>query len=482
MTSERVSGRQDLRTFLERASAERPDDVVVVDQTVDPDQGVTAIVEALRRRGLSPIVVCRSVDGLDVPVVTNVFVSRERIAWMLGGGPHDLHEAYRRGSAGATPPRDVQTGPILDHVTTSGIDLRTLPMLRHFDEDAAPYLTSAIVVAEDPDTGIGNLSYHRCMVSSDGGLATSLHSRGHLWRYLRRAGELGRPLPVAVVIGGHPLFMLAASARAGVDVDERDLAGGLFGEPLEVIRTPQHGIGVPAAAEIVLEGTIDAEIRVEEGPFGEYSGYASHRSTNNLIHVSAILRREDPMLLDVVSGNAADHLNLGRVPREAELAGSLKVRFPDLAAIEYPASGTHFHCFASLGGGATGQARQLLLALLGMDPYMKLAVAWTTTWTCGARTRSGGRSRPGSRPTGISSSSRACPAVCSTLRATRASRRGWDSTRRAVRSRHRASRSVTRHSGRPRICSATEGRRPPAAGPFPRSNVRRRPAAGSSRR
>jgi UbiD family decarboxylase len=178
-----------------------------------------------------------------------------------------------------------------------------------------------------------------------------------------------------VVLGGHPLFMLASAARVAIDIDEREIAGGLFGEPLEVVRTPLHGICVPATAELVLEGTIDPEARVPEGPFGEYSGYASHRSTNNVISVQTVLRRADPMLLDVVSGNAADHLNLGRIPRESELAAKVRERFPEVEALEYPASGTHFHCYVTLRAGAAARARQVLLAILGLDPYVKLAVA-----------------------------------------------------------------------------------------------------------
>ncbi len=66
------------------------------------------------------------------------------------------------------------------------------------------------------------------MLHSPTELATSLHSRGHLWRLLQLATERGRPLPVAMVIGAHPLFMLAASARVAFGVDERHVAGGLL--------------------------------------------------------------------------------------------------------------------------------------------------------------------------------------------------------------------------------------------------------------
>ncbi len=135
---------------------------------------------------------------------------------------------------------------MLDEVHASGgFDLHDLPLITHFETDRAPYITSGIVVAEDPN-GVGNLSYHRAMVHSSSELATSLHSRGDLWRLLQGAGERGEVLPVAMVVGGHPLFMLGAAARVPITVDERQVAGGLFGEPLQVVRTPLHGIQVPA--------------------------------------------------------------------------------------------------------------------------------------------------------------------------------------------------------------------------------------------
>jgi UbiD family decarboxylase len=371
-----ASSRQDARTFLAEYESAHPDDVVRVDDEVPADQGVTALVTELQAEGRAPILVCSKVSGVSgVAVVTNLFASRERIGRMLGGGAADLHERFAHASARAMPVRAVVDGPVLE-VRREGdeVDLAELPMLTHFAEDAAPYLTSAIVVAQDPRTGAGNLSYHRAMVTSRNTLATSLHSRGHLWRMLAAAGELGQPLPVAVVIGGHPLFMLAAAARVGFGEDEREIAGGLFGEPLEVVPTHEHGIGVPATGEIVLEGTVDASEHQDEGPFGEYSGYASARSTNNVIRVTSILRRADPWLIDVVSGNAPDHLNLGRVPRESELVAKLRARFPDLVALEYPASGTHFHCYVSVRPSMPGIARQVALALLGWDPYLKLVV------------------------------------------------------------------------------------------------------------
>jgi 4-hydroxy-3-polyprenylbenzoate decarboxylase len=367
---------QDLRHFLAAYEREFAREVLDVPAPLAGGQELTALVQQLALRGRHPVLRAAVVGGSDVQVVTNLFASRERIAWMLGCAPTQIHATYHAKSQRLLEPEVLATGPILDEVLTSGIDLaRNLPMLRHFETDRAEYVTNAIVVAEDLDNGRGNLSYHRSMRHGADALATSLHSRGHLWRIQQAAAARGKPLPVAMVIGAHPLFMLAAAARVPLFTDEREVAGGLFGAPLQVVRTPRFGLRVPAFAEYVLEGEIDPEAKVEEGPFGEFTGYSSHRSTNHLLRVCTLMKRRDAMLVDVIGGNSAEHLNLGRVPRESEMVMKLRERFPSVTAVHYPASGTHFHAYVALKQARDGEARQVMLGLLGWDPYLKTVIA-----------------------------------------------------------------------------------------------------------
>jgi 2,5-furandicarboxylate decarboxylase 1 len=354
---------QDFHGFLEDYRQRYPEDVVHVAEEVSPDQEVTALVWALAREGRQPVVVCDRVAG--TTVVTNIFASRGRIARLLQTTPDKLHQAYQEKSRKAVEPKVVVKGPILDSVEEN-VDLTRLPLLKHFETDRAPYITNAIVCAEN------NLSYHRAMLHSKTELATSLHSRGHLWRSWQ---ESKKPLPVAMVIGAHPLFMMAASARVAFGFDERRIAGGLMGAPLEVVKTPKHRIAVPASAEIVLEGTLDPEAKVEEGPFGEFTGYSSNRTTNTLFRVDTMMRRKDAILVDVVGGNSPEHLNLSRVPRESEMAEKLMERFPGVTRLHYPNSGVHFHAYVAVRAKREGEARQVMLALLGWDPYLKTVIA-----------------------------------------------------------------------------------------------------------
>ena len=367
---------QGIQDFVRDYEVAHPDDVCTVDREVSLDQDITAVVWELADRGQHPLLRFPCVKGADREVVTNLFASRARIERMLGARPGELHDRYQRLAAAAMPMAEVDGGPVTARVDAGDrVDLSGLPLLTHFATDLGPYITSGIVVAEDADGGRGNLSYHRSVVASATSLGTSLHSRGDLWRLLQDAAASGRRLPVAMVIGAHPLFMLAASARAPFDVDEREIAGGLLGAPLEVVRTPHHGLRVPASAEVVLEGEIDPAADEDEGPFGEFSGYSSDRSTRNRIDVCAVMQRDGAVWVDVVGGNSHEHLNLGRVPREAEMIAKLKDRFGSVVGVHYPNSGTHFHCYVAVDQRRGGEARQALLGLLGWDPYLKTVVA-----------------------------------------------------------------------------------------------------------
>lgn len=366
---------QDLHDFLPAYADAFPNDVLRFSDRVSPIEDITAVVWELARQNRDEILHFTNVDQLGVEVVTNMFASRTRIARLLGADLADLHAAYDTRARNLREPKILKNGPVLDHVTEQDrVDLRSLPLLTHFSGDRAPYITSGVVITEN-SAGAGNMSYHRAMVNSPTTLATSLHSRGDLWRRMMTAAEEGKGLPVVLVIGGHPLFLLAAAARVPADVDERHVAGGLMGAPLEVVRTPRLGFRVPASADYVLEGFIDPKVEVEEGPFGEFTGYSSDRSTHTLMRVESILKRADPMLADIVGGNSAEHLNLSRIPRESEMAQKLKDRFPAVTNVHYPNSGTHFHCYVSVRQRRPGEARQVMLGMLGWDPYLKTVVA-----------------------------------------------------------------------------------------------------------
>lgn len=369
---------QDLRAFLKLLEERAPGELLRVSRPLKQEYEVTALVFELERRGESPAIIFEGLQGSAMPLLTNLYGSRKRLALALGVDEGELLEGWLKREELLTPPRILKEGPILEEVLLGeDADLFSLPILTHFEEDAGPYITAGVLVAKDPDTGTINGSFHRLQLKGARTLGVSLHSRRHLWNYQQRAEARGENLPVAVVLGSHPLFQLGAGLWKGdIGKDEYHVAGGFLGEPLEVVKCGTIDLEVPACAEIVIEGEILSGEREDEGPFGEFTGYASSHSTRHLMRVSGILKRRDAIYQDIVPGYSEEHCLLLRVPHECRTFRALKGTFPTLRAVSYPRSGAcRFHCYISLKPLASGQARQAILAAFAEDSSLKLVVA-----------------------------------------------------------------------------------------------------------
>jgi 2,5-furandicarboxylate decarboxylase 1 len=223
-----------LRSFL----AELPEDEILrISEPMELDFLPTALVLELEKRRRTPVVVIERPKGFDIPVVTNLFASRERIARMVGAAPGGFNDAWVRALANLTPPVVLNTGPVHDVVVEGReLDAGTLPISRHFEKDAGRYIGSGILVCKDPDTGVRNLSYQRLQFKGPNRFGASLHSRGHIWEHLQRCAARHRNLEVAIVIGVHPVINLAAGAKVAMEVDEFDVAGALLGRPVDLVK------------------------------------------------------------------------------------------------------------------------------------------------------------------------------------------------------------------------------------------------------
>jgi 2,5-furandicarboxylate decarboxylase 1 len=362
-----------LRTFLAKLPE---DDIFRIPEPIELDFLPTALILELEKRRRTPVVMIERPKGFDVPVVANLFASRARIARMVGAAPGGFNDAWVRALANLTPPVMVGAGPVHDVIVQGdGLDAGALPISRHFEKDAGRYIGSGILICKDPDTGVRNLSYQRLQLKGPNRFGASLHSRGHIWEHLQRCAARRRSLEVAIVIGVHPAINLAAGAKVAMEVDELDVAGALLGRPVELVKCKTIDVEVPAQAEFVLEGEILADVFEDEGPYGEYTGYSTDRSTRNVFVLNAITHRHKPIFHDIIPGYSAEHLLLGRSAKEAHVHMRLKEMVPNLKALNFPKSGTHFHAYMSMKKTAEGQARHALMLLLGLDPYLKFVVA-----------------------------------------------------------------------------------------------------------
>ncbi len=365
----------DLRGFLDFLRSEHPRELWEIDTPVPLAYDMTAYALELERQKYEPVLLFKNVIDYEIPVVSNVFASRRRIGLMVGLEEGELVTGWSRIAARRVKPAASEHAPVKEFVITgSDVDLRLYPIPVHFEADAGQYVTSGVVVAKEPDTGTANLSFARLQLKGPDTFGASLHSRGDLWNYQRQAAELGRPLEVAVSIGLHPAITLAAAARLPSGEDELDLAGGLLGRPVPVVPAETVDLMVPADAEMVIEGIIEPDAHEDEGPFGEYTGYASGRSTRNLLHVTAVTHRQDMIYQDIVPGASAEHLNLSKTPRAGNTIEMVKKKFPNVVDMNYPSSGTHYHCYVSMRKTMEGSPKQLIMLLFGLEMFLKLVI------------------------------------------------------------------------------------------------------------
>jgi UbiD family decarboxylase len=363
---------QDLRSYLDLIKRRRPDEFVIVSKEVDPAYEITALVVKLeqeaRRR---PVMLFEKVKGTPFPVLTNLHASRSRLALAMNAAPADMLRSYLRAMERPIPPRVVATGPVKDVILTGGrINLYDLPQIVHHEGDAGPYVTAAISFARAPGGETWNCAYNRLMIKGRDQTSIHLTAGKHLWEFHRMAEARGEALPLALVVGVHPAIALGALAIGSIDEDERGIMGGLFGEPLELVKCETSDVLVPAHAELVIEAEILPTARTAEGPFGEFTGYSLGERAREIVQVKAITHRAGAMFQDITVAHL-DHMLLSTIPMEANLYRAVRAMVPSVKAVRVPGP---FTCYVSLEQRLPGQAKNAILAVLGADLYMKRVV------------------------------------------------------------------------------------------------------------
>jgi len=363
---------QDLRSYLDLIKLKKPEEFVIVSREMDPAYEITALVVKLEKEARRrPVLLFEKVKGTPFPVLTNLHASRSRLALAMNSAPEDMLKTYLRAMERPIPPRLVKTGPVKDVVLTgSRINLHDLPQIIHHEGDAGAYITAAISFARDPTGETWNCAYNRLMIKGRDTTSIHLTAGKHLWEFQRIAEARGEPLPVAFAIGVHPAIALGALAIGSIDEDERAIMGGLFGEPLELVKCETSEVLVPAHAELVIEAEILPGARTAEGPFGEFTGYSLGERAREVVKVKAVTHRAGALFQDIAVAHL-DHMLLSTIPMEANLYRAVRAMVPSVKAVRVPGP---FTCYVSIEQRLPGQAKNAILAVLGADLYMKRVV------------------------------------------------------------------------------------------------------------
>jgi 2,5-furandicarboxylate decarboxylase 1 len=282
----------DLRSFI--SGLEEAGEIIKIEAELSPAFEIAAAMRYLDRRNDKAILFNR-VRGYTIPIVGNLFQSYRGIATALGikDSQKVTNEYWKRSSA-CIKPVIRESGPVKEVVLKGDIDiLKVMPVLTHHEKDAGPYFSSAITIARDPQTGIRGMGIHRIQVKGKDKIGIFLGTPP-LSRFLSLSDAKGKPMEIAIVIGVDPLTFLASITYAPEGIDKFDLAGGLRGKPVELVKGETVDIEVPRYAEFVMEGQILPGVRETEGPFGE-SGGAYLTVQNPVAHIHCIYHKKQPI-------------------------------------------------------------------------------------------------------------------------------------------------------------------------------------------
>lgn len=336
------------------------------------------------------------------------FSTVERIALTLGLSQGlskiELVKAYQQRMANLKPipPVWVEDGPVLENVHTGDdIDVLEFPVPRHHEGDRARYIgTACEVITQDPDEGWYNLGTYRSQVYDARTVGCQItegkHGRIHRDKYFER----GQTMKVAIVVGQDPLLYLLGASAVPEGVSEYEYAGAIKGEPVKVVKGVYTGFPIPADAEIVIEGDIVPGEVLEEGPFGEWTGYyCSKPEMRPYVRVKAVMHRNDPILccapqhrpvdetvlLKAVTGSAAiwEALRLAGIPEIRGVwqhEGGCGVRFLVISIKQrYPGHARQvLHVASSCQAGAYN-GKWVVVVDDDIDPSNMTQVLWAMT-------------------------------------------------------------------------------------------------------
>jgi 2,5-furandicarboxylate decarboxylase 1 len=342
-----------------------------ITRAVDRRFEMAAVMEQIERKRQGFIF--ENVRDARYPVVGGVLNRMECYGWALGATPgqpftaRDLDAKVQQALAAGIPPREVSTAPVKEVIIREGdVDLATLPVPEYFELDSGPFITSACGFARHADSGNINVGIYRTLILGKNIMAVNASSLSDLRRIYQHAESKGESMPIAMAIGVPPALQMAASAKLPPHLSELDLAGGLQGRPIELVRCETSDLLVPAQAEIIIEGRVDFSRKIEN-TLGEFAGQYGPE-TAPVTRVTAITHRRDAMFYAILAGKNPEHNVLGSVATFAiqrGLAGALRKQFPNIHDINVyldPTFGAMAHIVISIRKTRDGEPMELMTA------------------------------------------------------------------------------------------------------------------------
>ena len=253
-------------------------------------------------------------------------------------------------------------------------DLSKLPILKCWPKDGGRFITLPAIHTKDLNTGIRNIGMYRMQVFENTMTAMHWHKHKVSARHYNEYKKLNKRMPVAVALGGDPVYTYSATAPLPDNVDEYMLAGFLRKKRVELVKCiTQPELEVPADADIIIEGYIDpSEEMIWEGPFGDHTGYYSLPDWYPRFHVTAITHKKDAVYPATIVGiPPQEDAWIGKATERIFLAPIKMTMVPEIKDMNMPVEGVfHNLVSASINKEYAGQGQKVMNAMWGAGQMM----------------------------------------------------------------------------------------------------------------
>lgn len=310
-------------------------------------------------------VIIKNVKGFDMPVISGICNTRDKIAESINC---EVSEITEKIIDAMEKPIKVDKFTDFSEYDTLDINLDKIPILTHYKRDGGEYITAGVVFARDPVTGIQNASIHRMMVLDNKRLVIRIVPR-NLYTYFQNAQKVGKDLDIAIAIGMDPASLLASTTSIPIDYDEMDVANAFKNGELELIKCGD--LKLPQA-DIILEGKISVSETIAEGPFVDLTDTYDSIRDQPIINLSKMhIKKENPCYHAIIPAGF-EHKLLQGLPQEPRIYKAVKNAVPTVENVVLTEGGCCWlHAVVSINKQTEGDGKNAIMAALSAHPSLK---------------------------------------------------------------------------------------------------------------
>lgn len=328
----------------------------------------------------SPLLIFDNIKGYPkgYRVAANLFSTPKRTALALGLPGEisriQLISAIKEKLARIEPlpPVQIQTGPVKENILRGDqIDMFKFPIPKWHPKDGGRYFgTGCVVITRDPDTGWVGASTYRVQAQGKNFVTILMLPGRHGRMMMEKWWAKGLKAPVAIATGFDPILFAMGTYEVPHGIGEYEYAGSFRGKPVEVTSGETVDLPIPACAEIVLEGEIAEGDNMNEGPFGEYTGYyGGGISQCPVVRLKAILHRDNPIIHGAPPLMRPSSWSLAHPERRAANAWNyIDKLVPGIKGVYMPDYAQFSPVVISLEQKYVGHAKQAAMAALAAPP------------------------------------------------------------------------------------------------------------------